>query len=251
MDFICRELPGCRKLVYAWFEAMHTRIDLLVWDDLASVEAIMQLCHAAERETARLEQMGSCFIPESEVSMINMTPVGEEATGISEEMSDIFSRCVAYNKSSAGYFDVTAISGRPTCTSDNLELKNGTVIRRQDDVRVNLSGFLKGYALDRVAGIFSEADIHNALISFGTSSVYALGNHPSGEGWIVETVSGETYCLKDSCLTTSGNADEHRKHIINPLTGIVIEGKGMVSVVTPNAEEGEVQSTVQFIRNNT
>ena len=88
MDFICRELSGCRQLVYAWFEAMHTRIDLLVWDDMASVEDIRQLCQTAEEETARIEQMGSCFLPESEVSKINMTPVGESIT-ISEEMYDM------------------------------------------------------------------------------------------------------------------------------------------------------------------
>lgn len=250
MDFICRELSGCRQLVYAWFQAMHTRIDMLVWDETVSVEEIIQLCQTAEEETARIEQMGNCFLPESEVSKINMTPVGESIT-ISEEMYDMLSRCIAYNESFEGYFDVTALTGRPSCTADNLELKNGAVMRNFDDVKINLSGFLKGYALDKVKDIFMGAGICNMLVSFGNSSVCASGNHPQGDGWKVETLTGETYCLKDSCLTTSGNADENRKHIINPLTGTLIEGKGMVSVVTPKAEEGEVQSTVQFIRNNT
>jgi thiamine biosynthesis lipoprotein len=166
-------------------------------------------------------------------------------------MYDMLSRCIAYNESFEGYFDVTAITGRPSCTAANLELKNGAVMRNFDDVRINLSGFLKGYALDKVTEIFTCAGICNALISFGNSSVCALGNHPGGDGWKVETLTGKTYCLKNSCLTTSGNGDENRKHIINPLTGTLIEGKGMVSVVTTNAEEGEVQSTVKFIRNNT
>lgn len=30
MDYICRNMGGVR-LLYAWFEAMHTRVDLLLY----------------------------------------------------------------------------------------------------------------------------------------------------------------------------------------------------------------------------
>ena len=249
MDYICRELADSCRLVYAWFEAMHTRMDMIFWDRNVEIEAAKALCADIESEFVRIEGIGSCFIDSSEISLINSAPAGL-AVPVSEEIYDILSRCMRYNVSSKGYFDVTALQGRNTKTADNILLEGGRVSRIHEDVKINLSGFLKGYALDRASAKVREAGIANALLNFGNSSVKALGNHPQGDGWTIENAKGEIFSLKDSCLTSSGNADRERKHIINPLTGNVITGRGMVSVVTFSAEEGEVQSTVGFIRNN-
>ena len=249
MNAICRDLADGGSLVYVWFEAMHTRIDLVLWDRSIATEGVKAACAEIETEVRRIEKLGNCFDAESELSAINFAPSGTPIL-ISEEMSEILSKCIDYNQSTGGYFDVTAMSGRKTKSVDNLSLNGQTVTRRQEDVKINLSGFLKGYALDKAVGILSKAGISNALLNFGNSSVYALGNHPQGEGWVVETAIGERFHLKNSCLTTSGNANEKRRHIIDPLTGNIVEGTGMVSVTTSTAEEGEVQSTVLFIRNN-
>ncbi len=249
MDALCRDLADGGSLVYAWFEAMHTRIDLVLWDRSMEAERIKAICAEIETEVRRIEKLGSCFDPESELFEINSAPSGVSVS-VSEEMSALLSRCIDYNESSGGCFDVTAVSGRKTKTGDNLSLEGNSVIRRAEDAKINLSGFLKGYALDRAVGLLGKAGVSNALLNFGNSSIGALGNHPQGEGWMVATAMGERFHLKDSCLTTSGNENEKRKHIINPLTGNVIEGKGMVSVITSTAEEGEVQSTTLFIRKN-
>lgn len=249
MDYICRELADSCRLVYAWFEAMHTRMDMILWDRNVEIEAAKALCADIESEFVRIEGIGSCFIDSSEISLINSAPA-DEAVQVSAEIYEILSRCMRYNVSSKGYFDVTAQQGRSTKTADNLSLEDGRVSRIHEDVKINLSAFLKGYALDRASAKVREAGIANALLNFGNSSVCALGDHPQGEGWTVENAEGEIFKLKDLCLTTSGNAVQERKHIINPLTGKIIEGKGMVSVITSSAEEGEVQSTIGFIRNN-
>ena len=60
-----------------------------------------------------------------------------------------------------------------------------SVFFQQAGTTINLSGFLKGYALDKIREILKVHIIANALINMGNSSVLALGNHPVGTGWKV------------------------------------------------------------------
>lgn len=240
-------------LVYAWFEAMHTRIDIMLWDSDAAYMTLLNVVEEAVDEVGRISVMGNCFSQESEVSRVNATPVGEPVK-VSDELLGILLRCCDYNLETEGLFDITASVDLPgMMLSDKLGLaqNDGTVMRHYGQAKINLSGFLKGYALDKVVEKMRK-NVRNGLVSFGNSSVFAFGNHPGGSGWAVAAAdgSGRSYVLHDECLTTSGNDTETRKHIINPLTGELIEGKGMVSVLSSTAERGEVLSTVSFIRNN-
>ena len=100
----------------------------------------------------------------------------------------------------------------------------------------------KGYALDSLRPLLHEAGIRHALVNLGNSSILALGNHPSGEGWKL----GHDLVLSDQCLTTSGNEHEGHTHIINPQTGQPVTGKRQIRVITPQGVWGEVCSTALF-----
>lgn len=50
---------------------------------------------------------------------------------------------------------------------------------------INLSGFLKGYALEKIRELLQQYEIENALVNMGNSSVLALGHHPLADGWKV------------------------------------------------------------------
>lgn len=252
MDYIDRTLKDGSNIVYAWFEAMHTRIDVILWDMTVSVADLHLSCEDIAAEVGRIERMASCFLDDSEVTAINASPAGVPVM-ISEEMFDILERCVSYNRSTGGLFDI-AVSSELAGTSleDKVRLDRDSLsaVRLSEYVRLNLSGFLKGYALDRSVKIISGNGLGNALVSFGSSSICALGNHPGGQGWPVATLEGEEFVLKDECLTTSGNSSDDRRHIINPATGRYVEGKSAVSVRTSGAEEGEVISTTTFLKSN-
>ena len=253
MEFIDRLLPNRNHMTYAWFEAMHTRMDIVLWSDIVSDTILHSICRSVKEEAVRIELMASCFLAESEVAGINSSPVGERVK-LSEEMFSILERCIVYNRSTDGMFDIAVSAGKKgVFLMDKICLDKNTLSasRLAEDVRLNLSGFLKGYALDKAVGIIRSAGVDNALVSFGNSSVYAIGNHPGGNGWPVATEDGEEYILLNECLTTSGNSREDRKHIINPLTGEYIEGRSMTSVITSTAEEGEVMSTTSFLKKNT
>ncbi len=252
MEFLDRSLPNGSSMTYAWFEAMHTRMDVILWDAAATVSDFHTLCESIHAETLRVERMASCFLPDSEVSMVNASPAGRGVT-LTDEMFEILERCISYNRKTEGLFDIAVSAECPGLRLEDkirLDAKDRTAARQNENVRLNLSGFLKGYALDKAVEMVREAGINNALISFGNSSVYAVGNHPGGKGWPVATDEGNDYVLVDECLTTSGNGREDRRHIMNPLTGEYVEGKAMASVRTLSAEEGEVMSTVSFLKNN-
>lgn len=203
---------------------MHTRVDIL----LPGTESEDFYCTVATEVAGRIaviETMGNCFNPQSELSKFNGG--GLERSALSPELSCILDLCDEWKRSTGGLFDV-ACSGK-----------------------VNLSGFLKGYALDAVRPILESHGIASALVNLGNSSVLALGSQTAdSDGWIVKRIDGKEYSLKDQCLTTSGNTPENHAHIINPLTGKSVQGEGIVSVVTDGGAEGEVMSTVTFIKNN-
>ena len=253
MQHLVSSLKDGGHLVYAWFEAMHTRIDLMLWDRTIDKETLLEVMKEIRSDVLRIENMGSCFISESELSSLNKAPVGTSVR-LSDELYSILSRCTDHNKATEGFFDVAVSRDVPGLMLDEkIQLgADNMVARIRDEVYINLSGYLKGYALDRAVAKARNAHIGNGLISFGNSSIGAFGNHPNGKGWPVSTVQGNEneYHICDMFLTSSGNETEERTHIINPLTGELIRGKGMVSVMTGTAEEGEVLSTVTFIKNN-
>ena len=253
MQHLSSSLKGGGCLVYAWFEAMHTRIDLMLWDRNVSEDLILDVVKDIQEDVLRIERMGSCFIPESELSSLNVAPPGT-AVEISAELYAILARCIKHNKTTEGLFDVAVSRSIPGLGLDEkIRLEAGNrAARLKEETYINLSAYLKGYALDRAVAKVKNAEISNGLISFGNSSIGAFGNHPNGKGWPVSTAQGEEnkYIICDMFLTSSGNETEDRIHIINPLTGELIRGKGMVSVMSQTAEEGEVLSTVTFIKNN-
>ncbi len=198
---------------------MHTRVDIAVLSS-QDEDSLLAAMEAVQRRIMEIEAIGNCFNPESELSRYNR----DRQLELSPELDRILSLCDYWKSETGGLFDVSV------------------------EGRINLSGFLKGYALDEIRPVLESYGIDNILVNLGNSSVLALGCQPgSTEGWTVKNDKGESFLLKNQCLTSSGNDSELRRHIINPLTGQYIEGRGMVSVVTDGGAEGEVRATEMFI----
>ncbi|KAB4167397.1 FAD:protein FMN transferase, partial [Bacteroides uniformis] len=125
--------------------------------------------------------------------------------------------------------------------SVQLSPQERTLLFLQPGVTINLSGFLKGYALEKTRKLLQYYEVKDALINMGNSSVLALGNHPVGTGWRVNDI-----LLYDECLTTSGNDSPERRHIVSPQDGKLVEGARQISVVTTNGAIGEILSTALF-----
>ena len=263
---------------YAWFEALHTRIDLLLLGSLT--EAEFEAVEAAVRaELTAVEKMGNRFDPDSELSRAvhaanassrsSVPPcsnaslcssagrapaLGSVVGGLSADavpvpvspaLFALLARCLQANRDTGGLFDITVNSPdfRPglinrvkLSTEDACSLHFAPLPEWEGaSIILDLSGILKGYALERLRALLPTFGIRDALINLGNSSILSLGKNPS------DIPAGY-------CLTTSGNATADRRHIRNPLTGEFITGKHTVSVTTANAIDGEIQSTVSFIQ---
>lgn len=237
-------------MLYAWFAAMHTRADISIISREPEA-ALIETVQAVRRRISEIERIGNCFDPASELSVINRS-AADGKVPVAPELERIIGDCQSYNRITDGLFDITAGSscGETSAARDIILPCDGTISFRRRGLRINLSGYLKGYALEQVRLIITAAGIADALVSVGNSSVMALGGVGEGKGWPVgfgNNAVQDSVELSGQCLTTSGNDSTQRRHIINPHDGQLVCGRRSVSIINCNAAEGEVLSTAHFI----
>jgi len=254
---------------------------VLVGIDAERAEA---LAISAERELYSCERLMSRFDVESPVSELNRQ-AGEKALHPPKALWEILTLCRDYWERTGGAFDITqwplnnlwrshlergvepaeeAIAqARQQAGMQRLHLDPiAHAVRFQSKgMSIDLGGFGKGFALDRVAGLLHAEGVENAFLSFGESSITVLGAHPYGPAWPVgisnmfaplQTV--HTFHLQNASLSSSGTAPYNRMgrsrllgQIINPHSGYPIEGYRTLSVASPSATEAEVLSTALLV----
>jgi FAD:protein FMN transferase len=111
-----------------------------------------------------------------------------------------------------------------------------------------------------MAAVLEQQGIESALISAAGSTILALGTPPGEAGWPV-SVGGsqkgapiETVRLKNESLSTSGVAERHSRvdgqiygHILDPRTGLPVQGVFSVSVRAPRALDSEAWTKAFFV----
>ncbi|MDO9153833.1 MAG: FAD:protein FMN transferase [Paludibacter sp.] len=238
-----------KKFFYAWFKAMNTRVDLAFFVE-SNRDDLLQIASEIETEISKYEKMTNRFNPESELSYVNENNFGK-AVKVSPELCNILADCLQFNSDSLGYFDITVNSFNACGDKKNvfiIHTENNTVEFTKTNVRLDLSGFIKGYTLKKIMDIVEYKCIDNALINIGNSSIFAKGNHPHGEGWKIRVPANGLECtLLNQCLTTSGNSVATKWPIINPLNGTIEKTKKPVSVITKDPAVGELLSKVAFL----
>ena len=149
IQYICRR-AGNRQSYYAWFQAMHTRIDLLFVAD-KSEDDLNRVAARAQQLIADIEAVGNCFGNDSELSRLNRHEIGIPIQ-VSDMLYDLLSRCKEYTLSTFGLFDVTVESAEHDAAAiDSIILsENNTMTLTRAGVYINMSGILKGYALDSI-----------------------------------------------------------------------------------------------------
>lgn len=236
------------QIQYAWFQAMHTRIDTILYHP--SKELLKRVAYRIQNEVLRLENIGNFYDTHSELYGVNQHASSEPII-LSAELFQMIDLSLEYNKRTMGCFDITVQSknyDNKTINHIILTKEDQSVFYTRNEILIDLSGFLKGYALEQIRIILLSEELNNALISMGGSSVLALGNHPYGRGWkidygAIDSRTSSDISLQNQCLSTSGNNSETREHIISPSTGDYVKGIKHVALITQNALEGEILST--------
>lgn len=249
-QYIYRQSDTQQTIFYAWFEAMHTRIDIA----LCNLPEVVSkaICEKMQTEIIRIAKFSNRFDPESEITLVNCN-AAHRAVKITGEFYEIIEDCIFCYEKTEGLFDITVQSCngyRDGIYNIELGSEEKTVFFKHQDIQIDLCGYIKGYALDKVKAILLENKCADALVSIGNSSVLALGNHPNGKGWKVN-LPGEgkgSITLFNECLTSSGNTPGHY-HIIDPVKRETISSAKIMSVVTESGVVGEVLSTALCVSN--
>ncbi|MDO4755897.1 MAG: FAD:protein FMN transferase [Parabacteroides sp.] len=225
---------------------MGTQLDLLMIGEDA--ELLTTVWDRIQKELERLAMMMNRFNPKSEISILNQT-ASLYPVLISKELWAILQDCKRYYELTRGCFDIT-LQGFDQVL---FEEADHSVFFLSESLQMDLGGFGKGYALAKIETLLKEAGIGNALVNFGNSSILALGKHPCGAYWPIgldnpftkERLADIKLC--DHALSISGNAPSHTHHIVDPRTGMFVEGRKIVSVVAKDPIIAEVLTTALMV----
>ena len=234
---------------YSRLDAMHTQCEILLPflpedEARALVEEVWSMVQEADRRYNR-------FLAGSMLAEVNRKAAGE-AVAVDEELFLILQLCETFRKATSWYFDVTAGSRVPD-REVMLDASAHTVRFSRPGMRLDLGGFAKGFVLEQAVRKVAD-QAQSALLSFGGSSVAAVGGHPLGAPWPVAVAhsyyadrTAHTFPLENEALSVSGKDPRGRGHIVDPTTGNTLEKEGLVAVTGPSAMVTEVLSTALWV----
>ncbi len=233
------------------FEAMAAPFEVIILHEDARYAA--QAAREAFDMLKRLEEELSRFVSNGDIARVNSAKAGRPMI-VSLTTFECLKRCAALYAETNRAFDVTIGPLWACWLNEDRQLKNPSgkeieeaekrtgmgLLKLDEDehtvevltegVKVDLGGFGKGYALERMVGLLKDWDIETALVHGGYSTVYAVGAPQDLEGWPVtlshpldrEKTLAYVH-LKDAAVSASGI--EKGQHIIDPRTGAPAKGK--------------------------
>lgn len=235
-----------------------------------------QATHAAFQEIDRLELELSRFIENSDISRINNLAPGQTIRIGTDALACLLACNRLYLKT-GGAFDITVgalvdcwrnVGKSQSAPSDEQieqaqqrtglhhlelnEVEHTVKLAHEQPVAIDLGGFGKGYAVDKIAELLWEWSIEDALIHGGRSSIFAMGNPDGKTGWPVRlshpyqpTRMLASINLHNRAL--SGSGLQKGQHIIDPRTGQPQKGQYAAWASAPDAATSDALSTAFMI----
>jgi thiamine biosynthesis lipoprotein len=128
------------------------------------------------------------------------------------------------------------------------ESMTGGCSTARPDGRLDPTGLVKGWSIDRASAMLSAAGAANHAVS-GGGDMQLAGEAAPGQAWIVGIVDPfdrgrilTTVTGRDFAVATSGIAERGR-HIVHPFTGRPAVGTASASVVGPSVTDADVFAT--------
>ncbi len=241
------------------------------------------MCRSFE-EIDRLNNQMSHYKADSELSAINRDASRRPVT-VTPELFKLLEDCLCYSEETDGAFDITLGPlmkswgffrgwGRlPSCSEladvrkrvgyrhIKLDSAAQTIEFDEPGIELDLGAIGKGYAVDRVVEILRAGGVTQALVSAGTSSIYALGAPPGKQGWEISLrhpldpgKKARSLQLRNLSISASGNYENFFEvegkiyaHLMNPSSGVPVENMLMTVVISPSATESDALSTSFFV----
>jgi FAD:protein FMN transferase len=247
--------------------------------DVVGMEHPEMVLQLAVAEVRRIETKYSRYIDSSIVGQIN-AQAGLDWVTCDEETIGLLDYANTLYVHSKGLFDITSgvlrrvwdFGKNKVPTQEELKQiltligwskfeRQGNQVRlKKKGMQIDLGGFGKEYAVDRVATIFLEHGVTSALINFG-GDVRALGNKPDGRPWQIGIQDPRqldqcfaALSLTQGALATSGDYerffeidDKRYCHILNPKTGIPVSYWRSVTVLAPLTSAAGATTTIAML----
>lgn len=247
--------------------------------DLPEIQDSDSIIQTAVAEVRRIEKKYSRYLEAGIVSQINSN-AGKEWVSCDEETCSLFDYAEHLHSVSGGLFDIT--SGilrrawdfqnasvpsreqidelRPMVNWRDFERQGNAVRLKKIGMQIDLGGYGKEYAVDRVAAILSEYKVSNALINFG-GDMRALGTRPNGKAWSIGIQDPRKLdsCfasieLESGALATSGDYERYFEvegnrycHVLNPRTGMPVSYWRSITVLAPLAIAAGSTTTIAML----
>jgi FAD:protein FMN transferase len=257
---------------------MGTRCVVELWsEDRARGQAAID---AVFTEFRRIDALMSTYKPESELSRVNenaaTTPVP-----VSRELYDLLATSIEYSKLTRGAFDITyasvgylydyrahrhpdaatIASALPGIDYRHIQLdpERLSVRFRRPEVRVDLGGIAKGYAVDRGIAVLQALGIDRAMVNAGGDTriigdrlgrPWIVGiRHPDDEHKVVLRIP-----LTDTAMSTSGDYERYFEedgvryhHILDPKTGRSASKLRSVTIIAATATRSDALTKSVFV----
>jgi len=224
---------------------------------------------AAFTRVAKLNGVFSDYDPDSELSRLSRTSGSNTPVPVSGDLWTVLAQSRALSERTDGAFDVTVgpfvnlwrrarrkqelpnpeaiaeMKARVGWPAMHLDEKARTVTLRKPEMRLDCASMAKGHAVDAALAVVRERGVTRALVAAGGDM--AASEPPPGElGWRIEVATVEapgapraqTVLLKNSAIGTSGDLFQaveiggiRYSHIVDPLTGIGLTDRSLVSVL--------------------
>jgi len=264
-------------------EIMGTKISVTLWHDdkiigQAAVDAVMA-------DMRRIDSTLSPYKATSLLAQLN-DHAFEKRQRLTDELSLLIDKSLYFSRVSHGAFDITFASlgwyydyhnhKQPTAAQKkkllpsinyrylSFDKDQKTLKFTHENVRIDLGGVAKGYAVDRAIEIVQSFGVKHASISAGGDS-RLLGDR-RGRPWLVgiknprlgndDEQSVIRLPLSDVAISTSGDYEryfvdektgEHIHHIINPKTGGSARNVVSVTILGNSGLNTDPMSTTVFV----
>lgn len=246
-------------------------------EDPTRARVALEACFTRARA---LEEIFTTWNDESELARLNQAAGGGKRE-VSGELAWILRDALGMAERTGGAFDPTVgplvalwrdarLSGRMPTRAQieavravvghaGIELDGGEARLARPGMAVDLGGFAKGWTLDRLGEILAEHDIDRALLDFGQSSMYGIGQPADAPAWrvLVRDPRGGyagVVSLRNQSLSVSeafgeSAAVEGRRlgHVIDPRSGRALDRRTGAVVVAPSGAEAEAWSKALLV----
>jgi FAD:protein FMN transferase len=252
----------------------------------------------ADREADRafgvvdqLESLLSNYQPQSELSRINAN-ASSHAVTTDPETFRFLQESLKWSARSDGAFDITVgklmkawgffrSTGHPLghvptdAELARVRAETGwkrvvltagtrTVRFTAPGVELDPGGIGKGFAVDAAIEALRADGVRAAMLSAGSSTIYALGAPPDAAGWKVRVPDPQhlqhggaaisKIVLHDTSLSTANCSEKHFVvgghrycHIMDPRTLRPVEGRLQATVIASSATDSDALSNVMFV----